>query len=188
MIRQQQAEEEWFRRKMELQKLSGESDPENATSKKSQQTMKLLLVKDKPGEDIVGLPHSIEGYKEAKRILQETYGKDSKVHEPEVLVQKDDDWEEWDLKQLVENLRKYVDRHPLRVDEKEGKDDRNGNKPNWRNREKLLLGYGGESHRRSKCIYCNAPEHSAVKSTKVLSVGSSLSKVICWALLSFKEL
>ena len=142
----------------------------------------LELVKDKPRKDIVGLPHSIEGYKEAKRILQETYGKDSKVHRAlikdleslhtitsvhkleaihdfynklsrivrtlttmdklasaqstvytlmdklgpvrEVLVQKDDDWEEWDLKQLVENLKKYVDRHPLRVDEKESKDDR----------------------------------------------------------------
>ena len=40
----------------------------------------LELVKDKPREDIVGLPHSIEGDKEAKCILQETRGKDSKVH------------------------------------------------------------------------------------------------------------
>ena len=31
----------------------------------------------------------------------------------EALVSKDDDWEEWDLEQLVENLRKYVDRHPV---------------------------------------------------------------------------
>ena len=194
---------------MELQKLNGEINTEGASSKKSQQTVKLQrytitpfsgdykdwlrfwnqfsvevdgstlseiskfhylleLVKDKPRDDIVGLPHSIEGYKEAKRILQENYGKDSKVHralikdleslhtitsihklEPihdfynkfsrivrtlttmdklasaqstvytlmdklgpvrEVLVQKDDDWEEWDLKQLVDNLKKYVDR------------------------------------------------------------------------------
>ena len=29
------------------------------------------------------------------------------------MVQKDDDWEEWDMEQLVENLRKYIDRHLL---------------------------------------------------------------------------
>ena len=177
----------------------------------------------------MGLPHSIEGYKEAKRILQENYGKDSKVHRAlikdleslhtitsihklesihdfynkfsrivrtlttmdklasaqstvytlmdklgpvrEVLVQKDDDWEEWDLKQLVDNLKKYVDRHPLRVEEKEVKDDRNGSKLNWRNRDKLLFGNGGSGYRRPKCIYCDSPEHSAVKCTKVFECG-----------------
>ena len=269
MIRQQQTEEEWFKKKMELQKLSGEINTEGASSKMSQQTVKLQrytitpfsgdykdwlrfwnqfsvevdgstlpeiskfhylleLVKDKPRDDIVGLPHSIEGYKEAKRILQENYGKDSKVHRAlikdleslhtvtsihklesihdfynklsrivrtlttmdklasaqstvytlmdklgpvrEVLVQKDDDWEEWDLKQLVDNLKKYVDRHPLRGEEKEVKDDRNGSKLNWRNRDKLLFGNGGDGYRRSKCIYCDSPEHPAVKCTKVLSV------------------
>ncbi|CAB4034596.1 Pro-Pol poly [Paramuricea clavata] len=183
---------------MELPKLSGEINTVGASSKKSQQTVKLQrytitpfsgdykdwlrfwnqfsvevdgstlseiskvhylleLVKDKPRDDIVGLPHSIEGHKEAKRTLQENCGKDSKVHRAlikdleslhtitsihklesihdfynkfsrilgpvrEVLVQKDDDWEEWDLKQLVDNLKKYVDRHPLRVEEKEVKD------------------------------------------------------------------
>lgn len=40
----------------------------------------LELVKDKPRDDIMGLPHSVDGYKEAKRILTETYGKDTKVH------------------------------------------------------------------------------------------------------------
>ncbi|XP_065668049.1 uncharacterized protein LOC136088288 [Hydra vulgaris] len=40
----------------------------------------LELVEGKPREDILGLPHSLEGYDEAKRILQETYGKDIWVH------------------------------------------------------------------------------------------------------------
>ena len=31
----------------------------------------------------------------------------------EALATKDDDWEEWDLEQLVENLRRYIDRHLL---------------------------------------------------------------------------
>ena len=33
----------------------------------------------------------------------------------EAIIQKEDDWEEWDLEQLVENLRKYTDRQPLPV-------------------------------------------------------------------------
>ena len=40
----------------------------------------LELVKDKPREDILGLPHTVKGYEEAKRILKSTYGKDFKVH------------------------------------------------------------------------------------------------------------
>lgn len=40
----------------------------------------LELVKGKPRDDILGLPHTQEGYEEAKRILQQTYGKDIKVH------------------------------------------------------------------------------------------------------------
>ena len=31
----------------------------------------------------------------------------------EALVQKDDEWEEWGLEELVESLRKYTDRNPL---------------------------------------------------------------------------
>ena len=40
----------------------------------------LELVKGKPKEDILGLPHTQDGYGEAKRILEQTYGKDIKVH------------------------------------------------------------------------------------------------------------
>ena len=35
----------------------------------------------------------------------------------EILVQRDDHWEEWGLEQLVENLRRYVGRNPLRDSE-----------------------------------------------------------------------
>ena len=31
----------------------------------------------------------------------------------EVMAQKDDDWEEWGLEELVDNLRKYTDCNPL---------------------------------------------------------------------------
>ena len=40
----------------------------------------LELVKGKPRDDILGLPHTVDGYEEAKRILVQNYGKDSKVH------------------------------------------------------------------------------------------------------------
>ncbi len=41
MIRQQKTEEEWFMRKLELQKQSGETGDEDSSSKKAQQTVKL---------------------------------------------------------------------------------------------------------------------------------------------------
>ena len=123
----------------------------------------LELVEGEPRSHILGLPHTGEGYEEAKRILDLTYGKNitvlkalikdletllnitsltkvKEVHEfynqlsrsvraintmkklqsaenyvysimdrlgtvREVLVQKDDDWEEWGLEELVESLR-----------------------------------------------------------------------------------
>jgi len=40
----------------------------------------LLEVGGKPKEDILGLPHSEDGYKEAKRILEQMYGRDNKIH------------------------------------------------------------------------------------------------------------
>ncbi|XP_065650454.1 uncharacterized protein LOC136078600 [Hydra vulgaris] len=49
-----------------------------------QQSIKLIKIgydhatikTGKPREDILGLPHSLDGYNEAKRIFQDTYGKD----------------------------------------------------------------------------------------------------------------
>ena len=38
------------------------------------------LAKEKPRNDIFGLPHTTTGYAEAERILAETYGKNFKVH------------------------------------------------------------------------------------------------------------
>ena len=126
--------------------------------------------------DILGFPHTEDGYKEAKRILEQTYGKDVKIHKAqnykgtagrnsllissihrlknihdfynklsrvtvqtlitmkrlpsaqcsvytlmdklalvrELLVQKDGEWEELGLEELVENLGKYVERNPLK--------------------------------------------------------------------------
>ena len=41
----------------------------------------------------------------------------------EVLIQEDDNWEEWGPEDLVENLPKYVERNPLRDTEDTGRKD-----------------------------------------------------------------
>ena len=195
----------------------------------------LELVRGKPKDDILGLPHSEDGYEEAKRILEQTYGKDIKVHKAlikeleelppiysthrlndihqfynklsrvvrtlvtmkrltsaqslvytlmdklgpvrEVLVQKDDDWEEWGLEELVENLRKYVERNPLRDTENtSGKDDASRNRP-WRrntDKEKMLFGNNGKPKQGKKpsCVYCSSNEHVSHNCTKVLDIAA----------------
>ena len=84
----------------------------------------------------------------------------------EVLVQKDDDWEKWGLEELVENLRKYVERNPIKESGNSGRIDENSrNHPghtyknsSWkRDREKMLLGNNGRSrpNQRPTCVYCN---------------------------------
>ena len=193
----------------------------------------LELVKGKPKDDILGLPRTHDGYTEAKRILQQTYGKGIKVHKAlikeledlpaissihrvqnihefynklsrvvrtlitmkrlssaqstvyslmdklgpvrEVLVQKDDDWEEWGLEELVENLRKYVERNPLKDSEDTGrKDDISRHRPWKREKEKMLLGNheGPKGNRKSLCVYCNSDEHFSQNCTKVLDVAA----------------
>ena len=189
----------------------------------------LELVKEKPRDDVLGLPHTVDGYEEAKRILVQNYGRDSKVHKAlikelesippvtsvhkleqvhdfynklsqivrtlttmkkletaqstvytlmdklgpvrEVIVQKDDDWEEWGLEELVEHLRRYIERNPLQTDAishivtKEEKPARYGR----RDQDKLLFNV---KQGKSTCIYCDSTEHSSAKCTRVLDVVS----------------
>ena len=92
----------------------------------------------------------------------------------EILVQKDDDWEEWGLEQLVENLRRYVERNPLRdsEDNKRRKEDfkhrpwiKEKEKP-----EKLLFGNnGGQPGRKPNFVYCNSQEHNSLTVQKYLT-------------------
>ena len=186
----------------------------------------LELLRDKPRDDILGLPHTVDGYNEAKRILLETYGKDIKVRKAlikeleslhsikdmgrnervhefynklsrivrtlktmdklasaesavytlldklgpvrEVLAQADDNWEEWGLEQLVENLRKYVDRNPLtgngyRRHTQESEEQRHQH----RRRNDQLYTTGEEKKR--KCVFCNN-EHWSSDCAKMKTV------------------
>ena len=103
-----------------------------------------MLVKGKPREDILGLPHTEEGYDEAitsiyklKNIREFCNKLDRTVQtlttmkklnsaqclvytlmdklEPvrEIIAQQDDNWGDWNLEELVENMKRYVERNQL---------------------------------------------------------------------------
>ena len=195
----------------------------------------LELVEGKPREDILGLPHTDEGYNGAKRILEKIYGKDMKIHKAlikelegleaitstqhtakvhdyynklsriirtlmtmkrlesaqsyvytlldklgpvkEALIQKDDEWEDWDLEQLVENLEKYVDRHPLPADatlsstttlKKRGYEHQTDGK--LRDRMMLANSIDRPRERPTNCVYCELTNHRSSDCNKVLTL------------------
>ena len=197
----------------------------------------LELVTGKPREDILGLPHTRDGYEEAKRILEQTYGRDIKIHKTlikelenlphitsvqklteihnfynhlariirtlvtmkkletaqsfvyslmdklgpvkEALVRKDDEWEEWKLEELVENLRKYIDRNPLPETDTGASPypslvKKRNEFQDWRNkRDKMLLASVEKPQRRTPgCVYCGLPNHRSVDCLKVLDVAA----------------
>ena len=195
------------------------------------------LVVGKPKEDILGLPHNEDGYQEAKRILEMTYGRNIKIHKAlikeleslsanmsihklkevhkyynklsriirtlvamkkldtaqsfvhmlidklglvkEALVQKDDKWEEWDLQQLAENLRRYTDRNPLpesgmmtlSSQNNPMKKRMNETNQDWRKRDRIMLASTQKSQRRPPgCMYCGLPNHGSADCLKVLDM------------------
>ena len=265
-IRQQQREEEWLKKTLEMEKdaRAGNSDSPGSSATQSVKLQRytitpfhsdykdwlrfwnqfevevdgakiseiskfnylLELIRGQPRENILGLPHTVEGYQEAKRILQTTYGKDFKVHKAlikemeslhsitdirrldrvhefynklsrvvrtlstmdkllsaqsavytlmdklgpvrEVITQTDDKWEEWTFEQLVEALRKFVDRNPLRTEEKSKQQSGPGD--GRRNTEKLMMQGSQRYTNANRCVYCGSTNHSSVNCTKVLTV------------------
>ena len=183
----------------------------------------LELTKGKPKNDILGLPHTIEGYKEAKKILTDTYGKDFKVHRAlvkeleglqpithikkitsihdfynklarvvrtlatmekldsvqsmvyglmdklgpvqRILAQGDDNWEEWKLQDLTENLRKFVERCPINPSE-----DKAADFHQHQRKDKLFM--ENSYQRKKSCIYCGIQDHRSAECTKVLTIAS----------------
>ena len=194
----------------------------------------LELVRGKPREDILGLPHTPEGYEEAKKILQNTYGKDIKVRKAliqeleelgritnanhlkeiqefynklarivrtlvtmkkiktaqshvyslmdklgpvkEALATKDDDGEEWDLEQLVENLRRYIDRHPLPAERGQVNNivpfrrRLSESRQEWKGKERILLACAAQKNQRNACVYCERNNHRSSDCLKVLDI------------------
>ena len=276
-IRDQQREEEWYKKKLEMELEMAKKKTEEIQVK--QQSVKLQkytitpfkgeykdwlrfwnqfmvevdgssiseiskfnylleLVTGKPKEDILGLPHSEDGYLEAKRILEKTYGKDIKIHKAlikelegldtissihevkgihdyhnklsrivrtlvtmkkldtaqsfvyslmdklgpvkEALIQKDDDWENWNLEDLVENLEKCIDRHPLSIYEAITTSNtstpsrRRGNKnqTDWRQQDKMMFTNAMDKPQGTKnsCVYCEFSNHRSSDCRNVINV------------------
>ncbi|XP_068670941.1 uncharacterized protein [Montipora foliosa] len=196
----------------------------------------LELVHGEPKNCILCLPHTAEGYLEAKNILEMTFGKDIKVHKAlfkdleslpnitsvsrikdihafhsqlsttvrtlatmkklqgaqsyvynimdklgpvrEAMAQKDDNWEEWGLEELVENLRKYTDRNPLpdtHTPSNEVKKPVANQGSHQRRGDKLLMsGSTSRQLRQQQMPACVSSSHSHRSSecTKVLDVAS----------------
>ena len=98
----------------------------------------------------------------------------------EALIQKDDDWENWNLEELVENLEKYIDRHPLPALEtttasstsipyrRRGNEDRT----DWRQRDKMMFANAMDKPQgtQNSCVHCEFSNHRSSDCRKVINV------------------
>ena len=97
----------------------------------------------------------------------------------EALVRKDDKWEEWELEELVENLRKYIDRNPLPETDTGASPYSNLVKKrsefqDWRNKQdKMLFASTQKPQRKTPgYVYCGLPNHRSVNCLKVLNIAT----------------
>ena len=86
----------------------------------------------------------------------------------EIIVQQDDNWEDYNLEKLVENMKRYVERNPLQNEwDCNYRDDCNRQRHQDYRKEKLLM-----QQSRTICFYCEKGDHSTNKCTRVLEVVS----------------
>ena len=88
-----------------------------------------------------------------------------------MLAQKDDEWKEWGLEEVAENLKKYVDRNPLQSKVKESCNVNNMIKGSSRTKSEDRLLMHNNNHRQqqrfqyqqtkvgNKYVYCGLPNH-----------------------------
>ena len=98
----------------------------------------------------------------------------------EAVAQKDDNWEERGLEELVENLRKYTDRNPLpeasvQIHEAKKPGANQGN--HLRGGDKMLMsGSNGQQPRQppppAACVYCNSHHQRSLECSKTLEFAS----------------
>ena len=84
------------------------------------------------------------------------------------LVRTDDDWQEWDFRDLIEALRKWTDRNPISTNNIDQKLQYNlqDNHPGYR-REKLLQTSQMDVR---NCIFCDKNDHKATQCKNVVSI------------------
>ena len=86
----------------------------------------------------------------------------------EIIAQQGDNWEDWNLEELVENMKRYVERNPLQNEwDCNYRDESNSQRYQDYRKEKLMM-----QKRRTTCIYCEGGDHSTNKCTRVLDVAS----------------
>ena len=88
----------------------------------------------------------------------------------EILAQRDDNWENWKLEQLVEHLRLYVERNPISLQAAAADDDE---KTQRKERDKMLM----FKHKTNACVYCSSADHKSVDCTQVLTVQARKEKL-----------
>ena len=100
----------------------------------------------------------------------------------EALVQKDDNWVEWGLEELVESLREYTDRNPLPETSSQNQDFKKpvgSNQGNhWRRGEKMLTSGANQGLPRlppscTPCAYCNSHQVQNVPRYRMLPAEGS---------------
>ena len=85
-----------------------------------------------------------------------------------IIAQQDDNWEDWNLEELVENMKKNVERNSLQNEwDCNYRDETSRQQHQDYRKEKLLT-----QKRRIICIYCESGDHSTNKCTRVLDVAS----------------
>ena len=83
-------------------------------------------------------------------------------------IRGDDDWREWDFPQLVEALRKWTERNPLKQDDRATEKLPPGGSQ-WYKRSKTFQAKQIEWKPRA-CVYCEGTGHNASDCNKVVSV------------------
>ena len=83
-----------------------------------------------------------------------------------ILARGDNSWEEWKLQDLTENLRKFVERCPLRPLE----DNIGDSLHQLQHKDKLFM---ENSYQKNKsCVYCGNQGHRSAESTRVVTIAN----------------
>ena len=85
----------------------------------------------------------------------------------EIITEKDDEWEKWGLKDLMDNLKRFVEGNPLTTNDhlKDGRTNHYGQfeicNRNMEKGDTLLLAkrYNQDNSFKTKCVYCNLDNH-----------------------------
>ena len=95
----------------------------------------------------------------------------------EIITQKDDDWEQWGLEDLMDHLKRLVERSPMTPDgyRKDGRSNCYGHSDksdrDMGRSEPLLLAKRNnrDNNLRKKCVYCNSDKHKSIDCMKVIT-------------------